>query len=185
MSNNYLSDDKIIEMKKKLWDKVYENWLFEDFNKWTWWLNVVITIVPFLIWWKFVDRKRQLEIAVFGLHMNIFSSLLDEIGTSMILWDYPNKLIPSHPAFLPFDYTIIPISYMFIYQYFKTTKSFIIASIILSAIFSFIAEPILTSIELYNPIRWKYIYSFPIYFLLAILSKKFTKLYFLRDEKYK
>lgn len=60
---------------------------------------------------------------------------------------------------------------MFIYQYFREWKSFIIANVILAAIFTFIAEPITVWLGIYKLDNWKYIYSFPIYILKTALIK--------------
>jgi len=60
---------------------------------------------------------------------------------------------------------------MLIYQYFTKWKPFITANIVSAAIFTFIGEPLFVMLGIYELIKWKHIYSFPIYIILAIIFK--------------
>ena len=89
----------------------------------------------------------------------------------MELWDYPDKILP----FLPFDFVVIPVVFMLIYQKFRPWKDFVIASTILAAFYAFIAEPVTVWLNLSVFLRWKYSYSFPIYVLIAVIMRWLTE----------
>ena len=173
MDFNIIDDlhKQLLQTRKLSSDLSLEHWLKEEFNTWGWWLSVTLTILPWIIWWKFVDKKRIFEILTYGLFIIFAATLSDVIGSELVLWNYPTRLLPIVPRLLPFDFTIAPFIFMSLYQYYPKWKSFIIASIITSLVLSFIIEPLLVTINLYELITWKNIYSFPIYLGAALLAK--------------
>jgi hypothetical protein len=162
---------KLIEVRKLSSELSIEHWLRAELNTWEWWLSVGLTIIPWVIWWKLVDRKRIFEIFNYGSFIIILAAFSDVIGSELVLWNYPIRLLPIVPRLLPFDFTIAPIIYMLLYQYYSKWKSFIIASVVISAVLSFIVEPFLILLKLYELITWKFIYSFPVYLGASIISK--------------
>ncbi len=171
MNGERVSFEEIIKARRELQDLTVAHWLQDDLYKWTWWLNVVLTIAPWIIWWKLVDRKRVLEILAYGLLVTMTSTLMDEWGTQAVFWGYPDVMLPFIPRLFPIDYVLIPVIYMLVYQYFSEWKPFIIASVILAAVFAFALEKAMEGLGLYQLYTWKSIYSFPIYFALAVFWK--------------
>ena len=160
-----------LEAKKNYRDISMEHWLSAEVWQWQWWISLALAVIPLYIWWKLLDKKRIFEICVYGLLVNIFASYLDVVGSEFVWWDYPIRLIPNLPRLLPIDFTVIPVVYMLVYQYFPKWKSFIIVNFIVSAIFSFAMEPLMIWMNLYKLETWKLIYSFPIYILIAVICK--------------
>lgn len=171
MNDNTVSYQEVIEVRRELQRLSLEHWLQDDIYKWTWWLNVVLTIVPWIIWWKLVDRKRVFEIMVYGLLVAMTATLMDTWGTQAVLWGYPDVMIPFITRFFPIDYVLIPVIYMLIYQYFSDWKPFIIANLITAAVFAFVLESVMKWLGLYEMYIWRHIYSFIIYFGLAVFWK--------------
>jgi len=54
---------------------------------------------------------------------------------------------------------------------YKAWKPFLFASTILALALAFVAEPLAVYIKQYQLISWKFIYSFPLYIVLAVLGK--------------
>lgn len=179
--HEYISNEKVLELKLLLRDALIQDWLYDDMKKWTWWLTFALTFVPLMIWWKVVDRKRLTEIIIFGLLVNITGSLLDVLGSDLALWAYPDTLLPTTSYLIPFHYVIMPVTYMLAYQYFPGWQQFIAAMVILSGLFSFIAEPALVSLNLYQLLDWQYVYSFPSYILIGIFLRWVTKFFVARQ----
>jgi hypothetical protein len=171
MSNIEDLHKRLIEVRKMSSELSLEHWLRAELNTWHWWLSVGLLIMPWIIWWKLVDRKRIFEILGYGLFIIMFATFSDVIGSELVLWNYTTRIFPIVPSLLPFDFTIAPVIFMSLYQYYTKWKSFLIAGIIISAVLAFIAEPLLVVLKLYKLISWKYIYSFPVYLSAAIISK--------------
>jgi hypothetical protein len=140
------------------------------------WLLIAILTLPWILWWKFVDKRRFLEIVIYGLLVTIVVTTLDEVGCQLNWWDYRFDIEPLFPRLIPVNATMLPVIYMLVYQYFSRWKSYIIANAILAAIFTFIGEPFMVKTGIYVLLEWKHIYSLPIYFLLTIIFKAVTNL---------
>jgi hypothetical protein len=148
-----------------------QHWLKHELFTPQFWLLIIILIIPWLLWWRWVDKKRLLEIIIYGLIMSTLVTILDELGCQLNLWEYRYDIEPLFPRFIPMNCTLLPVLYMLIYQYFSEWKSYLIANMALAAIFTFVGEPLLKVINIYVLLKWEHIYSFPIYILLALLVK--------------
>ncbi len=160
------------------------NWFGDDLHKWTWWLNLSLTILPLLILWKIIDRKRLLEILTYGLLIAVLATLLDSLGVAFMLWDYPDKMLPITPQTFPVNYVLLPCTYMFVYQRYRSWRDFTIASTVLAALASFLGEPFFVWFNLYDLIAWSYLYSFPIYIVMALMVRWCTEKLADRDLNY-
>ncbi|MGF7030679.1 hypothetical protein J2T17_001584 [Paenibacillus mucilaginosus] len=62
------------------------HWLQDDLHKPSWWLLLALTILPYVIWWKMVDRRRIQEIVLYGLLIALICMTFDSIGTDRLWW---------------------------------------------------------------------------------------------------
>ncbi|MBD3919180.1 hypothetical protein H8B09_10475 [Paenibacillus sp. PR3] len=169
-------DHQLSEMRKHYF---YEHDLF----KYQWWLLLVLAIVPWIIWAKLVDKSRLREILLYGSIISIIVVLLDDTGGELGLWSYPYQLIRLAPRLHPVDFAVLPVCHMLVYQYFRSWRSFVIANVIMSLVFSFIAEPLLVWLHIYDLDNWKYIYSFPLYIAKAMLVKWIVEIIIRRSKQ--
>jgi hypothetical protein len=175
--------DEILSTRLKLRDLYFQHYAQHEIFSWTWFIEIALIFFPLLIWWKLVDKKRLLEICVFGLIVNMMAAFLDVAGSDYVLWEYPAHVLPQVALLIPVDYVIVPTIGMFVYQRFSTWRSFIIVSIIMSAFMAFLCEPFAVLINMYRLISWRYIYSFPIYFLILIIARAVTRFFAQRQQK--
>ncbi|MBL0387407.1 hypothetical protein JJB07_12160 [Tumebacillus sp. ITR2] len=166
---------KVLEIRRTLRDLELQDWLQHDLFTFNWWLSLVLTIVFWLVWFKLVDRKRLLEICFYGAMVVIASVVLDIAGVNLVLWGYKSRLEPLTPALIPGDLVMMPVLYTLIYQrYGQNTRNFLVATTILSAVMSFVVEPILIRLGIYHTVTWTFFYSFPIYIILSFLMRQFV-----------
>ena len=175
------AQDIILELQRQLRDASMDYWIKYVFNTWQWWLNIAALILPIILWWKLVNKKKLMEIVVYGFFASAFAVFFDIIGETLVLWDYPYLVIPMDYILIDTDYSVLPVAYMLAYQYFTPWKRFIAANVVISAVFSFLAEPLLVKMGFYEVHSWKFIYSFPIYVVIAIVSKLITN-FFIRSQ---
>lgn len=164
-------DKEMQKLEEQISQMVYDHWINHELFTWQWWLILILTFVPWFIWWRFLDKNRKLEIFSFGLVIALVASFLDVFGWNRHLWSYPIQLLPVCTPLLPFDFTVLPIINMLIYQYFRKWRSFFLGNVIAAFFFAFISEPFLKWINVYDPHDWKHIYSVPIYIGNALLGK--------------
>ncbi len=139
-----------------------------------WWLGFTLSILPWIIWFKLHNRQNRGDLIRAGLFMAIIALILDSIGLQFGLWTYPYNVFPFITGYLPWDLTLLPVSMMLMIEL-KPSLNHFLKGIIYGALAAFIGEPIAMWLDLYEPIRWKSIYSFPIYVLLFLLSNYIAK----------
>lgn len=165
--DKYENLEKIKTLEQKTFRLDVEGWVKNEFLTWEWWVLVAFFVIPWLLWIKYADRTRLLETSLFGAVVMIVTTILDNIGMVFEFWMYPTQFLPVLPRALPFDMSLVPVVYMFIYQYFQTWKSFSMALLIMSGVYAFIGEPLSIKLELVQYIHWKFIYSFLYYIIIG------------------
>jgi hypothetical protein len=171
-----ISYKNISDTTRNLRDISYEHWLRYEVFTFDWWFLLALSIIPWIIWWKVLDKNRVNEIIMFGLLVGLISVIIEYIGEYIALWwGYKIKLFPGVTLLFPFDLTVLPVSYMLVYQYFPKWLSFFIGMFILSFGAAFVFEPILDWMDIYVLLTWKYVYSFPIYFVMGLFFKWLVK----------
>lgn len=146
-------------------------WLDHEFLTFKWWILIVLFILPWLIWIKLVDQRRVIEILLFGTIIMIFTSILDSIGNDLSFWSYPIELIPLGSSGYVFDFSLIPVFFMILYQHVTTWKRYIPSLLLFSAIYAFIGEPCMVLFGFVTYVKWKYIYSFLFYVVIGVFIK--------------
>jgi len=169
--NEFPSFDQVLDAQNISIQLQVQHWLKYELYTPQACLLLAMLILPWFVWWKLVDKKRFLEIIIFGLLICTTATFLDEIGCQLNWWEYRYDIEPFFPRLIPMNFTMLPIGYMLIYQYFTKWKSFITANIISSALLAFIGESAAVSTGIYVLLKWKHLYSFPIYLLIGIVFK--------------
>jgi len=122
MNNDAFID--IINIQNKLIKMQYQDWLNRDLFSFQFWLLIILLTVPWLVWWKFVNKNRLVEILLYGFLTNIVVTFLDEFGCQLNLWEYPIDIEPLFPRMIPINYTVLPVVFMFLYEHFSSWSSF-------------------------------------------------------------
>jgi len=159
-----------VELQKLLTHRI-AFWLQEDVFHFRWWFLLGFFAIFIFAWCKLVDKKRLPEIMLYAGLTTIITLVLDEFGEELILWDYPIDIIPVFPPFTAVDLASLPIIYSLIYQYCKTWKFFLQATVAMATVFCFVLEPALVWGGFYQILNWKYYYGFPIYITLALFVR--------------
>ncbi len=174
-----------VEEQWKLSSDRLDEWLQNEVFSFKWWVLLVLFILMAVLWWKLADKTRLSELFLYTAFIVIYIIVLDELGEELSLWYYTVDLIPWFPPITAVDISCMPLVYMLIYQRFKTWKSFIIATVIMSVVFCFIFEPIFDWVGIYKMLTWKSYYGLPLYFLIAVASKAAVSLVNSISEKKK
>ena len=166
--------NQMIQVKIMYKQLSIEHWAKYEALTWQWWIGIACVVIPLLLWWKLVDRRRILEITAFGFMVNILATFLDVMGSELLLWNYTLRILPQIPLLFPVDFILVPIIYMLIYQRYLDWKQFLLACTIVALALAFIVEPLAVYIKQYQLISWHYMYSFPIYVFIVIFAKLFA-----------
>lgn len=161
--------EQIMELQRQVLALRISDW-YDKVVSWQYALLIVLLLVPWIIWWKLVDRKRIIEIFAFGLLVSTVSSFFNSNGLTLMLWSYPYHLLPFSPRAYSFSLAVIPVAFMLIYQYFPKRTAFAVAITVLSAATAFIVQPLLKLANIYKLINWNYFYSFLALLMIASIS---------------
>jgi hypothetical protein len=162
--NTSIIIDKLRELNK-LQDS---HWLQDTLFTWQWWFGVTLTVIPWILWIVVRKKDSTNRLLFIGFFVMLITSYLDLTGVELTLWYYEYKVVPTILAHIPWDFSLFPVSIMLLLQY-KPDFNPYIKSLCFGVFCSFICEPIFTKLHFYVPIKWKNIYSFPVYILLYLI----------------
>jgi hypothetical protein len=163
---------KIDDVYKKLAlvnKKDRQIWFEYEFLSVQWCFSVLLSIIPWILWWKFRKKDSSNRLLCGAFFIIAISMLLDSFGTELGFWDYRYEAVPFLPSFIPWDLCFLPVIFMYLVQI-KPKISPILKAFLYSVIGSFIGEPIFQWLGYYQPLTWNSLYSFPIYFLKFIIG---------------
>ena len=175
-----LSGNEVTKVMLKVFSK-YQNANDALIHKWTeliflsprWWIGVTLAIVPWFIWWKLHNKNFKGDLLRAGFFMAIICTILDGVGVQLGLWFYPYDTFPFIPGYFPWDLTLFPITMMTMIEIKSKWNPFYKSLLI--ALFYSICEPLADFSKIYEPIIWKFYYSFPIYILLFLICNAVAK----------
>ncbi|WEG13332.1 hypothetical protein PU629_02915 [Pullulanibacillus sp. KACC 23026] len=147
------------------------SWKAEVLYTWQWWLGMSLTLIPWIFW--IIVRKKDStgRLLYVGVFVSLVSVTLDNIGVQLSLWDYVKPVTPAIPSYLPYDFSLMPVTIMLLIQFTYKVNHWLIG-LIYALITSFIGEPIFKWMGIYDPVNWKHIYSVPFYLLIYVSAYK-------------
>lgn len=154
----------------------YLHWINFEVCSYQWWLLTVVSILSVIVCIKLIDRKRLIEIFLYGLIIAVLSVTLDEFGYEYRLWSYNIHLLSQLPHISWVYYIIMPVIYMLVYQYYYDWRSYYLAMAVLAVVLAFVFEPLLVLMQIYVLLKWRHIYSFPIYFVIGVAAKALVQM---------
>ena len=166
--------EHLIDEKIQIW---FEHVLFTPL----WWFGVILSILPWIIWFLFRKKNSTDRLLYAGFFVMVISLVLDVLGDQFGLWHYRYNVIPVLPTYLPWDLTLMPIAVMVLLQI-KPQVHPLIKAVFFALTTSYVVEPIITWMKIYQPVHWNYTYSIPIQIVIYLtahyLSRrtKFSKL---------
>jgi hypothetical protein len=171
MPDTSLNYAEIIDAQRHLHELQYGHWLHHELYTIQWWALIGALIIPWLIWWKLVDKTKTAIILAYGIYTMFVVTAMDAIGSALQLWIYPIKLLPIIPDSVGIDWGLLTVGHMLIYQYFPQWKSFILAESIFAAVLAFIGEPFAEWFKIYFVLHWYHTWSLPIYVMKSVIGK--------------
>lgn len=162
---------KVLQLQEQMAELRKLHYFHEVIGTYQWWILIASAIVLWTLWVVLLDRSRLRNILIVGVLTLGFTMVLDDIGLTLGLWNYPYKVVYIVTRFNSVDMVVLPIAYMLIYQYCRGWGKYVICCALFCAFAAFVAEPIFVHLDMYAKIHWKFIYSFPIYWMIGLVVK--------------
>jgi hypothetical protein len=170
MNNFYTENAKeFYSSLNSLHKESYHFWIENILFHPKWWLGVLLTIIPWVLWFIFRKKESSFSFLLSGFFVITISMLFDMIGSVNGFWIYHFETIPLLPSHLPFNLSLMPVTVMFLIQ-FKPKVNLYFKATLFAILASFIAEPLFIWMGIYQPILWKHIYSFSINFVVYLIA---------------
>ena len=139
---------------------------------WEWWIALILTILPWVIWFIFRKKGSTDRLFYAGLFIISIASWLDFLGVVYGMWIYHVDVYYSIPPHILWDFSIIPVTVMFLLQIKPEIHPFTKALIFATA--GVLGEVIFEWLKFYEPLKWRIAYSFPIYIILYLIAYYLT-----------
>lgn len=163
--------DMIYEARSILHNLILAKWLSQDVFSVRWWGIVAFIIASYIVVFLLLDKRRFTQILLFGSLMSVSITTYDLFGANFELWGYNVRLLPVIPGVFLYDYTVIPLYYMLIYQYSSNWKTFLALNSTLAAFIGLIFFPALVSFEIITFRNWLPVYQAVAPFVLGLLNR--------------
>ncbi len=161
--------ERIAQEYEKIHNEVEALWSSQIVFTWHWWLDVGLSVLPWVLWLIVRDRKRQHSLFYAGLFAMLVAVMLDKVGVSQAGWKYNSLLLPYFVQYLPWDITVMPVVTMLFIQYFPKVSPWIKGAVF-GAAAAYVVGPIFMWLGVYEPSSWEHHYSLPIYFVIFMIS---------------
>lgn len=152
------------------WSAYWET--YSNMGTWQFWVILAMLIVPIVALVFFMDRKRAFQIGFFGFAIHVIAVYIDLYATSHRMWEYPYKIAPFPPASFNLDASLIPVAYMFVYQFTVTSKwKYYLYIALTSAAFAFLLKPLFSWAGIFLLVESNYLQLFVLYVVGGLLGK--------------
>lgn len=169
-NNEFLDKVKQIYIKDSEANMQYISlWTEEIIFSWRWWVSVILTFLPWILWAIFRKKDSSARLMGVGFFTMFLTAWMDFIGVDLGLWYYPIDTIPFVPSYIPYDFCVLPVMVMFLIQY-KPRFSPFWKAVFFTIINTIIAEPLLEYLEFYEENNWSPQFSLVIYFGIYLLA---------------
>lgn len=165
--------DKHANETQEIAKHVIELWQNEVVFSWRWWFGVTLTILTWLFWIKYHTKKSRYRLLLAGFFVMTVSVSLDALGIQLGLWSYRYEVMPTIPAYLPYDLALMPVVIMILIQ-FKPNFSPVKKAFFFGFLTAFVGEPLLVLTDIYKPEHWRMFYSVPIYIVIYLIAHWLT-----------
>jgi len=178
--------DHIREVLKSYSVDSREYWTsYSHMGTWQFWVCVALLVVPLVVLYFAMDRKRALQLGFFGFNVHIWFIYIDHIGVMHGKWGYPFKVFPFAPISFVLDASLVPVTFMLVYQWvLHRRKNQYLVFTLLCAAFAFVLKPIMVEFDFFRMSDgMNYIYLFLLYIVLMLLSVWITVLFLYGQER--
>lgn len=168
-----ITDDQIRQAAEHWYNLIYTQWVTQHFLTPTWFFQIVLVLSSYVLFFYLVDKKRIVQLLLFGSLVAVSFSVYDSIGEQLGQWEYLKLILPFTPNFFLGDFTLIPLYAMLVYQYTSSWGTFLLGILVWAGLFVFVVFGYLYSIlHIFNYISpfSKYL-DFILFLLVASIAR--------------
>jgi hypothetical protein len=175
--------DGILEQQEKVVSMWLDYWKeFSGFNTIPFWVIISMLVVPLVIIYFKIDRSKALQIGFFGFNIHTWFTYSDAIAMRMGHVYYPFQIIPVLPVNFALDASLVPVTFMLVYQWcINNNKNVLLYGVLTSIFFAFLFKPVMAAwgyIQLDNGMNFFYLFLNYLGILLMAIFLTWVFVYF-------
>jgi hypothetical protein len=176
--------DKINKLHESVSSQSIQYWSkYSNMGTWHFWFLVGMLVIPLIILYFTIDRKKALLIGFYGLNVHLWFHYIDAYGVINALWNYPHTIIPFFSISIALETSFIPVTFMLLYQWtLNNKKNYYLYATGYCLFLAFLLKPALTIFQLFQLYKGNYFFIFLSYLSVSIISKWITNV-FIHFEK--
>ncbi len=153
------------------WTMILTRWLEIELFSGSWFAIIGSMAAAYAALYLFIDRGRLRELFLYGSLLAVSFGYIDIVGIETGLWGYKAHFLPLITSLFPYAITLHPIIHMFAYQYAPNWRSFFVTNTIALAFFAFVAQPFYVWVQVFQPLKWNFFYSFILASVISFLAR--------------
>lgn len=175
--------DEIVKANDALNKLMTQRWISQELFTIRWWGLAGYLILSYVLCFKLLDKKRLVELLLFGSLVSVFCVTLDIFLENRNLFLYKARLIPIIPSIFIYDITALPLYYMVLYQHAGTWKKYSIWITLASLLLGYVFTPLMVKLGYLQLINWSYTWAFLVIAFVGFLAKGIISLILYVQEK--
>ncbi|KKI89108.1 hypothetical protein WQ54_28205 [Bacillus sp. SA1-12] len=172
--------EELKQTQKKLAEQWIDYWReYSSFDTWQFWFNAAMIVLPLIILYFTIDRKRIFLLGFYGFNIHVWGAYLDALVTRYNYIGYPYKAIPFLPFNVSIDTSFAPVLFILIYQWtLEKKKNFYLYTLFLICFLAFLFRPLSVAHNLFLLGKGaNYVHLFFGYIVIVLISKGITNLF--------
>ncbi|WP_394138784.1 hypothetical protein [Cytobacillus oceanisediminis] len=131
--------DQIFKENKDMNSLITSYWHdYSNMGMWQFWLVISLLVLPLILLYFTVDRRRIFEVFFFGYTVHILWAYLDIVLQRYSFFVHTYFFTPIFPHALNMTASALPVGFLLLYQYcLNHKKNFLVYTLFLSAVFAF------------------------------------------------
>ncbi|WP_174727062.1 hypothetical protein [Mesobacillus harenae] len=172
--------DEILNKQDNLATMWLDYWKeFSTWQTWQFWAIALMLMIPLIVIYFAIDKRKVFHLGFFGFNIHTWFTYSDAIAMRTGYVTYPFQAIPIMPVNFALDASLVPVSFMLVYQWcLNHNKNIFLYGTILSAAFSFGIKPTLVYFDILQLNKGANYFSLFLNYLLILgVSIAITKLF--------
>lgn len=131
--------DEIFTKSEELNALITSYWKdYSNIGTWQFWTVIALLVIPLILVYFAIDRKRIFEVFFFGYTVHILWTYIDIAIEKYGYFVHTYFITPVFPHALNMTVSALPVGFLLLYQYCTNrNKNFYLYTLVLSAIFAF------------------------------------------------
>jgi hypothetical protein len=178
--------DKIAKSIGNSYRDLIDYW--QDWSLYTtfeFWLLVVLFIAPLALAIYKIDKEKIFLIGFYGYSIHMTLGYMDMFGRNLGLWNFPIPIIPVLPG-LVLDSSIVPVTFMMVYQWtLNHNKNYYLYSFLTAVFFALGFKPLMGALDvlkLYGNVHYYHLLF--VYVPTFLMARFLTNMFLWLQKKY-